>query len=425
LPEISADEVARLVRKGKSATIDRRLAMLIRGSARVEALTDEQLLAGTRELLNMCNGFSYPSTDLYGLGWFSEPRMWTRIITEFRYGRRYLVEPRTVGPAKKSPRERAEQIYGVGDRILKSFGEARDHGLSSGADVIAAMDKSIAVMREVFGKTFMEIEVASMAASISARGGRGKGATELLDDSRSLVDRFRYARGQLNRPDWWSAQLDAGKTDYDRYLWILACFAWSSPDTLGTLLPIFESTVSLLPLEARRALVRACKRAEDYSRANKGLRGIRAEAHNELTDPTAISILWRRLPLAASADLMRILSQQEMSAPYIADAVLRCTALNWFQGGRVSPSDMIRTAVRCHDSGALEETDIRSLSRSGLRSLGVDWAKSAISNGWSMPSDMLYMAYRVLDQERPDPEAVLKVAERQDWFGGDTWGRRL
>ncbi len=272
----------------------------------------------------------------------------------------------------------------------------------------------------------MEAEIASIAASISVKGERGRGASALFDDSRSIIDRIRYARGQLNKPDWWGTQLGAASTDFDRFIWALTCFAWASPDTVGSLMHDFESTVSLLAQPTKDALVRACKRSSTYSRSNKRLNDQSLTYYRELSDPAAISILWRRLPPLASIDLMRNLWQQEIDSSYVADAVLHCTALIWFAGGKVSPADMIRAASRCHDAGAFEATGIRHLSKADRRSLGVDWAKAAINNSWSMPSDFLYMAYRVLDQERPDPEPVLKVAQRQDWFRGepDNWGQR-
>jgi hypothetical protein len=422
LPKIPADQVARLARAGDPSTIGQRIARLLRADAKIDALTNDELLDGARELMNVNSGFAYPSTEMYGHVWFANPDIWLRLPTLLRYSGQYALEstiPRASGG------DRRDSLSEAGRRIAGAFGEPQDGNFRSGPDFIKGMAGITAIMQEIFGPTFIEAEIASMAAAISAHGERGKRASALFDNSRSIVDRVRYARGQLNKPQWWRDQLVDAKAEFDRYLWALTCFAWASPGTLGTLIHDFESVVSSLSGGAKNALNRACLRSVTYSsRAAREVGDSFLGTYRELGDPAAISILWRRFPSDGSADLMWSLRQQEISAPYVADAILCCTAMLWFQGGGgIAPSDMIRVAARCHDAGAFAESGISGLARGDLRSLGVDWAKMAISNNWSMPSDFLYTAYGVLDQGRPNPEAVLKIAERQDWFRGDTWGR--
>ncbi len=89
LPKIEAADLANLAREGDPSTTSRRFATLLRARAPLDSLTDSELLSGTRNLMNMLSGFSYPSTAMNDVSWFTDPDIWVEMVRWLHYEERH------------------------------------------------------------------------------------------------------------------------------------------------------------------------------------------------------------------------------------------------------------------------------------------------------------------------------------------------
>jgi hypothetical protein len=426
LQYLDAGQVANLASGLTGYSDERVLAVLMRGSANGSDLAEEQFFAGYRGMLNTPvfgsgagfsrgRGTEVGSWDL----WMSLARM-HKESTDTYYGwylRRFAIEAAPIETTDESGRIPDGVVSIV--RIIEEVITNRPHG----KDLVQAFARSISIMHETFGPTLLEAEMACLSASISSGGERGSGASMLTDPNRSLPDRMRFARSQVNNLIWWREQSRVLQTDSERIMWIIAFFGWASAEIIGRLVGEFETVVAALPGPLKAGVIRACRRTINYARSRSSLLSGSSQDVRALKDPATISILAPRM-LSADREALALRNISEgVRFPYMADMIMGATE-QMFIAGRLSPEEMVSSAVACHNAGCVSGgISLYRASRRELRTVGTEWAHLVVKQSWSMPTALVAAAYRVLDETTPNLEPVLGLADRQNWFDGDDWGR--
>lgn len=420
---LSPRQVVDLAKLEPGDYAERILAILVRAGGPTTQLTTSSLIEAGRGLLN------WPATHLGSMGglicWIANPSNWITLALgtqERNTARRWLLhhiadEFRQVH-MKTQPASVpvSEDVLSIVVRALN--GELR------GRDLVSGLQNTITWMRNAFGPTMLECEVACLSAAVPAGGERGRGARSLTDSTRSLTDRARYARSQLNKLSWWRDQLTELNSEFDRTMWALALYAWASPIVIASLVVEFESVVESLSTIRRAALVNACARTGEYARSSTTLPMTVSASLGSLTSAAAITILSGRMPTEDRVrSTMRVLGAG-VHEPYVADMVW-ATAAGMFIKGELTPSEFVEIAVSCHAAGCSVDAGVRGASGRDLRALGSDWPRLVLDRAWDMPSDILAAAFEQLDRQGGSLRPLLDVAAEENWFNGEDWGKPL
>lgn len=94
-------------------------------------------------------------------------------------------------------------------------------------------DRIVESGRTRFGERWAFFHFASIACGIRAAGETCTDSSDLLDASRPLCQRARYARLRVGNPQWWIRQFDRVKDDHDAAFVVLMLLRWGSPQSIA------------------------------------------------------------------------------------------------------------------------------------------------------------------------------------------------
>jgi hypothetical protein len=279
----------------------------------------------------------------------------------------------------------------------------------------------VARLEQGFGASFALLELGVMGSTISGGGRRRTRATSrLFEPSVPLIERVRHAKGQLNRPDWWRTQLEAIGGDRDRFLWLLALFALGSVATVAELLPVFDEQVRMMAAESRVALIDACGRCFSFAPKARWRLGAEHEsATMGIAEATTICIFYPRL----TAEVRSKLVVQRLAAAgdsrQAGNVLIRFAAAG-LANANLSEAEAVSLFSIGYLLGADSDSFLRRYAtRKAFASLGPGWAVAALDDSWNMPTDVLRIAQTIVENSLPNPDPVMRIAERQGWFESD------
>jgi hypothetical protein len=427
LKHLPPNQISSLVEPDQPSGLNERLAILLGSGVMPGHMPESVIPQAFRALLDSNFDTITPSPQssarYHEFTWFSDPWLWISVASsrgnEMYYeGLDFVRRLHVTGRLERTSFRNnpiTDRVTSLVDLIVELLSKP-----NRGSEFLETWSQACSVLNEGFGRTLLGNEIGVMAGGITSSQDRGNGAGDLLDQSRSLIDRIRFARGRLNHPDWWLRQLSSADHDYDRSLVLLACFAWASPASLESLLPAFEETVITLPETHRSGLVQACRRSAQYSsRAKKMLQSASDGNTSELTDPATLCIFYDRLATDRRNAAVQDYLIQNITQPYIADVVLEF-AITQMLDQKLNPEEALPLASTCHEMGASNRLSMITASETKLRSLHSQWLNTAVDLCWTLPSDVLWVAYRSLSARRAHPEPVAKIAQRENWFADET-----
>ena len=268
-----------------------------------------------------------------------------------------------------------------------------------------------------YGQSMLANELAVMAGCIKA--GRQAGGARLLSDSAvPLVTRTRYAKSQLNRVVWWRDQIGSFETDYDRQLWLLTLYAWASPDVIIELLSEIQEQLALITEVSRASAIEAARRCVRYSPRSRVIFDERhSAALRKLRDPAVICFLYDRMGRNLTSELLLKYVEPTASAAYMANIILDYVGQSLI-ANTITDEMALRLMARGYALGADKECGLRPRVSRG-RYLSAKLAEAVIEDSWNMPADVLFAAQNFVEHARPNPEPVMRIAEREGWFGAD------
>jgi hypothetical protein len=122
-------------------------------------------------------------------------------------------------------------------------------------------DNIVEKSRSVWGEQWLHFFLANVASGIKSTTETCKDFPDLLDRSKSLCRRARYARLRAGTVKWWEKQFDAAADDLDLVLINLALLTWGSHRTIAELAGHIELALDRLPAKEWQRLMRTVRQS--------------------------------------------------------------------------------------------------------------------------------------------------------------------
>ena len=396
-------------------------AVVITANGHVEKFSDEQAKAAIKFVLDREITLSPEGFQTSPAGWLASANIWIPLANLLsRDDRRYLAESvlhrlRGTGTMKDGSSclifQQAQDIAARVEELIAAPGVRAAERVSGWSDIVE-------LFVNYFGQSMTANELGVMAGCFRA-GRQSGGVRSLFDVNLSLVERVRYAKGQLNRAHWWREQSAGIQTDHDRHLWLLCLYAWASPDVIVELIDEIEEQSAKLTEENRAAAVGACRRATRYSPRARAAFGKQESAKlRKLRDSTAICMLYDRMDLSIASELLLKRVEPTASTPYMGNVILDFVG-KALLAGDIADQTSLRLMTRGYSLGAVGGCGLRPRTRRSTRIFSAEFAKAILDDSWNIPADVLMVALSIAEDGRPNPEPVMRIAEREGWFGAD------
>ncbi|HVB25980.1 MAG TPA: hypothetical protein VNG51_28835 [Ktedonobacteraceae bacterium] len=133
------------------------------------------------------------------------------------------------------------------------------------ATELSSWDKIVEKLRMLWGERWLNFHFANIASGIKSPKETCRNFPDLLDSSKSLCKRTRYARLRAGVPDWWKKQLETALTDQDEMFILLVLLTWGSSSTITHLVEDIDAVFNQMSVENWLRLVRSLKQAVSIS----------------------------------------------------------------------------------------------------------------------------------------------------------------
>ncbi len=278
-------------------------------------------------------------------------------------------------------------------------------------------DAIIEAGRSLWGDRWAFVNLANIAAGIRSTSERCTDCPDLLDSSRSLARRLRFARLRSRAPKWWKTQLEALSSDFETSLGLLAALTWQTPSTILANAELIDTLLSRMDQEDWTRMFRAVVRTCSLTR-------LREESDEEIRMP--------KLPGAMSQRLACILSRRVTSTnnrliykhyvegrPTDDEIVLEYIqreALDYENFGLDGWKPDLTLIKQCYENG-VDELRRLDLHRYEVRRFPLGVAETVLSSPEHFPSILVAAAEercRLDVASRIEP--VANLATRERWF---------
>ena len=415
---MSADELLTLVNSFDQDDQPNASTLIALNNGNIKTLPEELVQASIKCLLDI--EFRFPVDSENSLSLLFSAHLWTVVINALTdTNRRYMLESphRMIRRSVAPPTENADllsrqiqHIYSCARKLLAPSSRDSAQRLSDWTDLVECLT-------EYYGQSMLANELSVMAGCI--RAGRQGGVRGLFDAGMPLVARTRYAKSQLNRTTWWREQSLLIETDYDRNLWLLCLYAWASPSVILELINEIEKQLNLFTEANRTSTVEAARRSSDYSPRSRVVFDKKQSASlRRLRDPATIYFLYDRIDRSVISDLLLKNVEPNAYAAYMGNIILDFTGKSLATGG-ISNETALKLMKHGYNLGADGNCGLRPRTRRANRSIGAQLAIAVLEDSWNMPADVLMTAQNIVDDSKPNPEPVMRIAEREGWFGAD------
>ncbi|MBU0946890.1 MAG: NACHT domain-containing protein [Proteobacteria bacterium] len=128
------------------------------------------------------------------------------------------------------------------------------------ATELAPWDNIVESTRSAFGDRWALFCLANVAAGIKSQKETCVGFEDLLNHSKSICRRVRYARLRAGNVNWWSKLIESTSSQTDYMLMALILFTWGSSSTLVSLVRSIESFLTQLTQENWYLLMNSVQR---------------------------------------------------------------------------------------------------------------------------------------------------------------------
>ncbi|MEH2056034.1 MAG: NTPase (NACHT family)-like protein [Nostoc sp.] len=130
--------------------------------------------------------------------------------------------------------------------ILETAEHESQRSVQEWATDITPWDNLVEMCRKVWGDNWSFFDLANLGSGIKSKSETCKDFPELLEHSKSLCRRTRYARLQAGRPIWWQQQLEKVVDEMDAMFITLVLVTWGSSTTLGSLVNFIDPYIRKL-----------------------------------------------------------------------------------------------------------------------------------------------------------------------------------
>ncbi len=119
--------------------------------------------------------------------------------------------------------------------VIETAEREQQHTAKEWASELTPWDTLVEKSRSIWGEQWVHFLLANVASGIKSVSETCKDFPNLLDHSKSLCRRTRYARLRAGAPDWWHKQFDAANSELELMFISLVFLTWASSNTLVSL----------------------------------------------------------------------------------------------------------------------------------------------------------------------------------------------
>lgn len=295
--------------------------------------------------------------------------------------------------------------------------------VSEWTTTLAPWEKIVEKARSLFGDRWALFSLANVASGIRSRNEVGGSHTHLLDHSRSLCQRARYARLRAGNVNWWSTQLETATTDIDRAFVLLVLLSWGSANTLTRLAPKIDETVNQLASETWSRLARSLRFQTVALEELVKRQAIELDV-NQLPDSLGdrtVTLLEMRSTIKGSQDLLSAyLLDYEGSEPYTLAFLQRAALKQLFESDAENWERWLPVIRRSYGQGIISDHHIPLHLRKSQNVEGVplEIALKIAEEPDKYPRRLVAVAEARCSLDvasRVVP--VAETAKRDNWFG--------
>lgn len=282
-------------------------------------------------------------------------------------------------------------------------------------------DRIVETGRSLWNDRFAFSCLATLGAGIRSTTEKCSDCPDLLDHSRSLTRRVRYARLRTAASNWWKAQFRKASSRFEKELVLLVAFTWGNINVLLANYEELEILVGQLTVEQWSRIVKYARRTV----ANVGLRSLSAKADFDverlpkILSPRIAALFGQRIQ-AADRICRKYLRSFDQADPIVLEFVFE-EALDMKRFGKPSWNPDLEQVKKCYSNGlAFEPYNFtrQYFRREDPSSVPIEIAKHIASNPLSFPEFLLTYAEERCRQDVAATEVlpVAHIAEKDGWF---------
>lgn len=282
-------------------------------------------------------------------------------------------------------------------------------------------DNIVEKSRTIWGEQWVHFHIANVASGIKSTRETCTDFPDLLDHSKSLCRRARYARLRAGSAYWWTNQFELAKNESDLMFVSLLLLTWGSQRTLLSTSEIVSSALDRLSPYNWKRLIRSLQQALSLTREQMkdNLLALSVdELPDRLSERTVTAFGTRALKENSKDIYLKYLLQYEGEDPFVLEfsqdialEVLLTNPQNW------RPHlNMIR---KSYAAGVLSERYAfkRYLRHGDATQFNLSIAKEITKNSDSYPSDIVAFAEeRCRQAVALSITPVAQIADRDGWF---------
>jgi len=287
------------------------------------------------------------------------------------------------------------------------------------ASELAPWENVVEQSRSLFGESWAYSLLANISSGIRSRDETCKDFPDLLDHSKSLCRRARYARLRAGNPKWWKRQLEQAETSLDQMFTCLVLLTWSSYRTLAQLSPLLGDILDSLPESNWHRLAYSLQHIIPFMELRKP-RDVTVRLEGFPDNPskrTVAAVAMRVTDEAASRLYRKHLRGYDGSDPFILE-FCQNSAFNLL---RADPSDWqhsLEIIEKSYAQGIVPEHSLWQLfGREGEDFLPLTIAQKIAENADKYPNYLVNLAEATCREAvaaRTVP--VAEIAQRDGWF---------
>jgi hypothetical protein len=289
------------------------------------------------------------------------------------------------------------------------------------ATEIEPWDRLVESGRESFGERWAFSVLASVASGIRSSTERGVNHTDLLDDTKSLCKRARYARLKSDHRAWWLENLASADSPRKIEFVCLLALTWARPQVLLSILDELEGAIQSMDEPQWSRLIKGVTRATNLPYMHKPERGAKIEPRKvpqSVSSRTMSALLLRADGQSARALCEHFFSRATPDEPILLQQLLDYAA-DVVHIGTAEWKPDLQKVRQYYAAGGFSRALSFHRQRSASLLMPIPSAKAIVADPSNFPSALIAFAeesWRHNVAKKTEPVAA--VAERQKWFGG-------
>jgi hypothetical protein len=178
--------------------------------------------------------------------------------------------------------------------VIEVFNQSKQLDAHLWATDLSPWNNLVETIRQGWGDTWICFHLANIASGIKSSTEIYSDYSDLLDRSKDLCKRARYARLRAGQYAWWTKQLKASNNNIDTAFTILLLTTWASPKTLEKIIPSLDMLIRKIPDAIWKNIYTSVEEAIKFKQSTYQDISLDFNQMNDLLDPrTAILISLR------------------------------------------------------------------------------------------------------------------------------------